>query len=124
MSDPQLLVAYPWPGNVRQLENTIYQAMIQTETDAVEVDSLKEAIGTPAGGAEAKNNAENSGYKIERIGFDPETIPETIIPMQEVEQRAIANALKATEGNIPLAAEKLAMSRSTLYRLVKKYGLK
>jgi two-component system, NtrC family, response regulator AtoC len=120
----ELLVAHPWPGNVRQLENTIYQIMIQTETDAIEVDMVKEAIGVQAEGAEAKKDVENREYKIERIGFDPERIPETILPLQEVEKRAIANALKATEGNIPLAAKKLEMSRSTLYRLVKKYGFK
>jgi two-component system, NtrC family, response regulator AtoC len=124
----ELLVAHPWPGNVRQLENTIYQAMIQTETDAVEVDSLKEAIGVQAGGAQenpaAEKEGEPRGTKIERIGFDPETIPETVIPMEEVERRTIANALKSTQGNVPLAAKKLEMSRSTLYRLVKKYGLK
>lgn len=120
----ELLVAYSWPGNVRQLENAIYQAMIQTETDVIEVDSLKEAIDVQVGGTEAKQKEEPKGHKIERIGFDPETIPETVLPMAQVEKRAIANALKATQGNVPLAAQKLEMSRSTLYRLVKKYGLK
>jgi len=126
----ELLVRHPWPGNVRQLENTVYQAMILTEADVIAADSLKEALGAQAGGPEAQNKpaanaeSENRGQKIERIGFAPERIPETILPMQEVEKQAIANALKATQGNIPQAAKKLEMSRSTLYRLVKKYGLK
>jgi len=126
----ELLVSHPWRGNVRQLENTVYQAMILTEADAIAVDSLKEALGAQAGEPKAQENptanteSENRRQKIDRIGFAPERIPETILPMQEVEKHAIANALKATQGNIPLAAKKLAMSRSTLYRLVKKYGLK
>jgi two-component system, NtrC family, response regulator AtoC len=120
----ELLVAHPWPGNVRQLENTIYQAMIHTETDVLDADSLKEAIGVQGKENPEAKKDESRGHKIERIGFDPETIPETVLPMEVVEKRAIANALKATHGNVPLAAKKLEMSRSTLYRLVKKYGLK
>ena len=45
------------------------------------------------------------------------------LPLKEVEQRTISNALKMTNGNIPRAAEKLGISRSTFYRMVKKYGL-
>ncbi|GJL79211.1 MAG: acetoacetate metabolism regulatory protein AtoC [Nitrospinaceae bacterium] len=123
--DPQameLLMAHPWPGNIRQLENTIYQAMIHTETDAIDADSLKEAIGVQASGEEEK--AGSKTLRLDRIGFDPERSPEEIIPFEEVEKRTLRNALKVTQGNIPLAAKKLAMSRSTLYRLVKKYALK
>ena len=126
----ELLVAHPWPGNIRQLENTVYQAMIHTETDAIDVDSLREAIGAQASGSGIQGNlqtpqdGEGHGQKMDRIGFALEGTPENIIPLQEVEKRTLANALKVTQGNIPLAAKRLAMSRSTLYRLVKKYGLK
>ena len=126
----ELLVSHPWPGNVRQLENTVYRAMIQSETEVIDVDSLSEAIGAQESESGKDENAQEGqdgsgrGQKIDRIGFDPESIPEKIIPLQEVEKRTLANALKFTQGNIPLAARKLEMSRSTLYRLVKKYGLK
>ncbi len=115
-----LLFRYPWPGNVRQLENTLYRAMINSETDCIEKDSLLDAGGNPDETSRAKENV----HKTERIGFDPESVPEKIIPFQEIEKRTLANAIKITNGNIPQAAEQLGLSRSTLYRLVKKYGLR
>jgi len=115
-----LLFRYPWPGNVRQLENTLYRAMINSETDCIEKDSLLDAGGNPDETSRTNENV----HKTERIGFDPESVPEKIIPFQEIEKRTLANAIKITNGNIPQAAEQLGLSRSTLYRLVKKYGLR
>jgi len=120
----KLLFSYPWPGNVRQLENTLYRAMINAETDCIGRDSLLEAGGNPEDGSGANEKNAGNAQKIDRIGFDPESIPELIIPFQEIEKRTLANAIKVTNGNIPQAAEQLGLSRSTLYRLVKKYGLR
>jgi DNA-binding NtrC family response regulator len=116
------LLSYPWPGNVRQLENTVYRAMINSKTDCIDKDSLLDAGGNPDNAANEKNA--DKGLKIDRIGFDPESVPEKIVPFQEIEKRTLANAIKITNGNIPKAAEQLGLSRSTLYRLVKKYGLR
>ena len=118
----ELLLSYPWPGNVRQLENTVYRAMINSETDCIDKDSLLDAGGNPDTAVNEKNA--DREQKIDRIGFDPESVPEKIIPFQEIEKRTLANAIKITNGNIPEAAEQLGLSRSTLYRLVKKYGLR
>ena len=118
----ELLLSYPWPGNVRQLENTVYRAMINSETDCIDKDSLLDAGGNPDTAANEKSA--DREQKIDRIGFDPESVPEKIIPFQEIEKRTLANAIKITNGNIPEAAEQLGLSRSTLYRLVKKYGLR
>ena len=120
----ELLFSHSWPGNVRQLENTIYRAMINAETDCIGKDSLLEAGGNPEDGSGANEKKADSGDKIDRIGFDSECAPEKIIPFQEIEKRTLANAIKVTNGNIPQAAQQLGLSRSTLYRLVKKYGLR
>ncbi len=122
---PQVMeqfLSYSWPGNVRQLENTVYRAMINSVTDCIDKDSLMDTGGNPETAAN-ETKADNA-HKIERIGFDPESVPEKIIPFQEVEKNTLANAIKLTNGNIPQAAEQLGISRSTLYRLVKKYGLR
>ena len=47
----------------------------------------------------------------------------TILPLDEVERRAIIHALKVTDNNIPDAARQLGIDRSTLYRKMKKYNL-
>lgn len=116
------LFSYSWPGNVRQLENTVYRAMINSKTDCIDKDSLLDAGRNQDNGANENNT--DKEHKIDRIGFDPESAPEKIVPFQEIEKRTLANAIKITNGNIPKAAEQLGISRSTLYRLVKKYGLR
>lgn len=115
----EILISHPWPGNIRQLENAIYQAMINTETDCIESNSLPEEV-----------LAWNS--KKMKTSLNPreprnESLPSSsgkIIPFEEVEKQAISEALKITHGNVPEAANQLGISRSTLYRLVKKYGLR
>jgi len=47
----------------------------------------------------------------------------TILPLDELERRAIIHALKVTDNNIPNAAQALDIDRSTLYRKLKKYNL-
>jgi len=120
----ELLFSYSWPGNVRQLENTLYRAMINAETDCIGRDSMLDAVGNPADGSNLNDKTSDDQQKIDRIGFDPESVPEKIIPFHEIEKLTLANAIKVTNGNIPKAAEQLGLSRSTLYRLVKKYGLR
>jgi len=115
----QALVNHPWPGNIRQLENAIYQAMINTETDGIDVDSLPQDI-LPRPAARVDPSDPNP-RAIDRALGDAS---EKIIPFQEVEKQAITAALNITRGNIPEAAKQLGLSRSTLYRLVKKYGLR
>ncbi|VAX28775.1 Signal-transduction regulatory protein FlgR, partial [hydrothermal vent metagenome] len=121
----ELLLSYLWPGNVRQLENTLYRAMINSETECIDKDSLLDAGGNTENKSDAnEKKTDNDVHKTDRIGFDPESVPEKIIPFKEVEKRTLLKAIKVTNGNIPQAAEQLGLSRSTLYRLVKKYGLR
>lgn len=115
----QALVNHPWPGNIRQLENAIYQAMINTESDGIDVDSLpQDVLPRPAGRVDPQDPNPHA------IDIAQGDASEKIIPFDEVEKQAIAGALEITRGNIPEAAKQLGLSRSTLYRLVKKYGLR
>jgi transcriptional regulator of acetoin/glycerol metabolism len=51
------------------------------------------------------------------------TDPTGVIPLAEVEKRAILHALQVTRGDRTLAAELLGIGRTTLYRKLKEYGL-
>lgn len=125
----QALSNYPWPGNVRQLENTLFQAMINTGSSAIGKGDLPAEVLEKKGPPKGREGKSSSGKE----GVDhpqPEapvagagSAPEKIIPFKEVEKQTLARALKVTGGNIPQAARELGLSRSTLYRLVKKYGL-
>ena len=108
----QVLLSCSWPGNVRQLENAVYQAMIITESNTIEKNCLPAEILI----------GEQVTIK-EQTPESPQPAAGKITPWTEVEKRTIAEALKITGGNIPKAAKELGISRSTFYRMIKKLGL-
>ncbi|MBN1916284.1 MAG: sigma-54-dependent Fis family transcriptional regulator [Verrucomicrobia bacterium] len=112
------LVRYPWQGNVRELENVIENVVVLNNDTAVKPDHLPERIRTytpPEGEADNEIVVE-----VERIKAEMDAI----LPMAEVEKRAIANALQVTKGNIPAAAKKLKLGQATIYRKIKAYKIK
>ena len=101
----RLLVAYDWPGNVRQLESVIERALLLSESSEVQPEDLPAAvragIGLPGGD----------------VGIE---IPDTGIDLDALEQALIRKALAKAEGNVSRAARLLGLSRRTLqYRLEK-----
>ena len=57
--------------------------------------------------------------EVERIKDETDKI----LPMAEVEKRAIEHALRATKGNVPAAARKLQIGQATIYRKIKSYSI-
>ena len=116
----QALMEYDWQGNIRQLENVIYRAMVTTRTETIEVEDLYmgtrqddiPALETPAF-QEKKENATLSTMQ-------SQTRSKTI---KELEKNALIEALKITEGNVEQAAKRLDLSRATIYRKIKKYKI-
>lgn len=104
------LLEYPWPGNVRELENFIQRAIILSEKDTIELEDLPLSL---------------QHYSIPDSKIDPEVIiqSDVILPLEEIEKKAIEQAIKLCEGNINLAAKKLNIGRATIYRLIKKYNI-
>ncbi len=106
----EILTEYPWPGNVRELENTVQYLLTTYTGERVEPPHLPARI-TESNRAGANDNAEASIV---------------IMPVQKWEQMAIKEGLKRL-GRTPQAKETLArmlgMSRSTLYRKIRRYKL-
>ncbi|HSA59957.1 MAG TPA: sigma 54-interacting transcriptional regulator [bacterium] len=108
-----LLAAYPWPGNIRELESAIFNACLLCAGRSIGPEELRQkeelfgaGDGEDGGGQEAKDPESLSGM---RAAF---------------EKRTIRRALEESRGNISLAAKKLKVARPQLSRLVKAYGLK
>jgi DNA-binding NtrC family response regulator len=108
------LQSYSWPGNIRQLENVIYQAMIISESKSIEKESLP---------MELKAESTKIGEADSSVSPTDVSSATGILPWKEVEKQTIAAALKVA-GSIPKAAKALGISRSTFYRMVEKLGLK
>ena len=107
------LVRYTWPGNVRELRNCIERMLVLSEHDRMEIgdvpaEILKQVAGT-AGGAPSPVHGE-AGAAVRPTGEGS---------LAEMEQRHIQAVLDQCNGNKRLAAERLGISRSTLYEKLK-----
>jgi transcriptional regulator with PAS, ATPase and Fis domain len=102
------LLNYEWPGNVRQLENTILYAVNVCHGPMIGPEHL------PA-------NIREGLPQIVTAGLQPE---KQQLPMKDIEKIFIQEALLQSDYNISDAALRLKMSRSTLYRKIKEYQIK
>ncbi len=106
----KLIYDYDWPGNVREMENTIERCIIITESEYIDIDDFPPHIKyfeTPV------NNESKSPFFSD----------EKILPFEKIKEEAIRHALKVTDGNIFEAARKLKLGRATIYRLIEKYKI-
>jgi len=103
----RVLMAYPWPGNVRQLGNVIENMVVLAHGRKLDVADLPAEIYQPPEEFTSKQFQQLAGISIE-----------------EAEKRLIANTLKMVGGNREQAAGILGIGERTLYRKIKEYGLK
>ncbi len=116
----EALIHYPWPGNVRELENIIFRSVVSADTGKLMMVNLPDTIA----GRFAQNNPEEKKmHRISSVNIDDIIFPEKIIPMPELEKKAMQHALRITQGNLSLAAKALAIGRATFYRKLEKYNL-
>ncbi len=101
-----LIGAHPWPGNVRQLQNVVRNAVVLPDGDertaALLPTTVHAAAVVVADGA--------------RQGDSPAPGRPPILPLWRVEKQAIEAAIAVCDGNIPRAAALLEISASTIYR--------
>lgn len=103
------LLAYSWPGNVRQLQNVLERALVLAEQDVIGPEHLPEEI-RPALGTDSLPAPE---------GAPP---PGELLPLSEVERRHVLRVLELTAGNRQAAARILGISRRTLARMLRRWS--
>lgn len=99
-----LLINYPWPGNVRQLMHAIEYAFVNCKESVIETEHLPEEV------------RQKSRVLIEKI-------LEKQNPVEEIEKEVIIEALKRHRSNRTETAKALNISRITLWRKMQKYHL-
>ena len=106
-----VLKLHNWPGNIRELKNVIQRAVVLS--DGPEIDATHLSIFDRGWNAEGKDD-------------DPEQtihIPDIGMTLAEIEAEALRITLKLTDGNRSAAARILAISRPTIHRKIRDYGL-
>jgi two-component system, NtrC family, response regulator len=96
----------PWPGNIRQLKQSVERTVLVTERDVLEAADFQATAD-----------------------MEPQDVPRDTLPpvgsmtMDEIEKAMILKSLKHHAGNISKVAESLGLSRAALYRRFEKYAI-
>jgi two-component system response regulator AtoC len=97
----QALLAYNWPGNIRELQNIIARAIILSENGSIEVADLPPYIGLPQFSAQINDDNSDCSLKQQLINY---------------ELAIIKSAIEDAGGDRKLAAKRLGIGISSLYR--------
>ncbi|HEY4574048.1 MAG TPA: sigma-54 dependent transcriptional regulator [Thermoanaerobaculia bacterium] len=97
----------PWPGNIRQLKQTLERAVLVLDGDRLEVGDLVALSGLAEREARGTTALPSPGT----------------MTLDEMEKAMIVKCMRHYEGNITRVAEALGLSRAALYRRFEKYGL-
>ncbi|WP_440088297.1 sigma-54-dependent Fis family transcriptional regulator [Pseudomonas fragariae (ex Marin et al. 2024)] len=136
------LLDYSWPGNVRELKHVLHRASLFAEEGVISasditlpfenrIKSIAERLGTPPASSFAlppapvvisgpsQNDADSS-----EIGVDAVLNLDARQALAELEGQTIQAAMSAHGNNVDKAARSLGMSKATLYRKIKRYGIR
>ena len=101
------LLKYDWPGNVRELMNAVERAVVLSSSEYLDEEDLSLILKDETAEREAP----------------PEQVIPGDLPLEEVEKATILKTLDLTGGNKSEAARRLGITRRTLHKKLKKYGV-
>ena len=116
-------MSYEWPGNVRQLEHCIQHMVAVNSGPVLHARDLPTML---------LNHMHQPTFRYARRwhrqsgtarALHRDTFTSPIIPLPELEKRAILEAMRYTKGDRTMAASLLGIGRTTLYRKLKEYGV-
>lgn len=121
----EFLHSYPWPGNIRELENTIECAVSMTNMSVLCPEDFLEKFRTK-GQDQAKEALPVATHEAQSSTPAPsqsEPSEELIEPLEQMEDRHIRKVLESVHFNKTKAADLLGIDRATLYRKAERYGI-
>ena len=122
-----LLQAHDWPGNVRQLENTVYRAVVLADAAVLAPHDFPSISGVAA---PLESTSALPPTAAELMAELPKDAPVRILDdrghlrtLEEIERDLIQLAIEQYSGHMTEVARRLGIGRSTLYRKVREQGL-
>ncbi len=137
----ELLRSYDWPGNIRQLENVLYRAIVLSDGGYLEIADFPQIVAQARGREESLRLTGSLPLPSGPVHIDAvrplrekaetrEAIPDRFLdakgdirPLETLERELIEFALKLYGGRMSKVARALGIGRSTLYRKLRDYGL-
>jgi DNA-binding NtrC family response regulator len=135
-----LLRRHRWPGNVRQLENTMFRAVVMAEGDSIGIDEFPQIAAQVSGQPATQSPVLHlvpepalvEGPPL--VELDPHPLPELgmlsvlnahgdVRPLEDIEAEVIRFAISHYRGQMSEVARRLRIGRSTLYRKLDQLGL-
>src|SRR6185369_3915818 len=109
----RVLCAFDWPGNIRQLKNVIEACMAMETGDYISRDTLAQFIDADSGRSRVSSEAESINLEVPYNDA-----------LEHFEADLLRALLKRHEGNIDSAAREAGMNMVTMYRKIKRYGIR
>jgi len=129
-----LLQSYPWPGNIRELQNAVRQSVVMHNEPVITAAMLPNRIQKSAGLAPIEvetNGVEPTTEPETAVQYVPHEVahtepaaplsPEDIRPLADIEQETIEGAIALCGGDITQASKRLGIARATIYRKLKEW---
>jgi len=123
----ELLSQYEWKGNVRQLENTIFRAMILSDGHKLKPQDFPQISGLMPSMIPASEDPLSSLVKDASQEVDPSVtfldVEGHLRTLEDIERDLIQFAIENYSGHMSEVARRLGIGRSTLYRKVREHEL-
>jgi len=115
-----VLLHYAWPGNVRELRNALQRAIVVCDASRIDVGDFPPRLR-----AAVEPTLASAPVSLPTPAAPANQPPPTAVrSLADLERSTIEEALQATGGNVSEVTRRLGISRATLYRRLKKYGLR
>jgi DNA-binding NtrC family response regulator len=114
----QKMIAYAWPGNVREMQNAIERAMILARGDEIDVADLPPGVG----GAVSPDVESSGAIEAASVSHLP-YMQAKKLAIAAFEKRYLSGLLQLHRGNLSAASRAAGMDRTNFRRLAKEYGV-
>ncbi len=110
----QAMQQYPWPGNIRELQNVIERAAVLTQDSIIRLENLPVVFGELyLRGGGPRDAANETNFRGQRENH-----------LSQVEKALLKRYLQEADGNVSAAARRAGIPRRTFYRFLSRYELR
>ncbi len=128
-----MLCTFDWPGNIRQLENAVFRAVVLCEGNELTINEFPQiatqleyelpVVDAPKIDATATQPPQTINIPLSQHTLNLLTHEDDVISLENAECEIIKFAIEKYNGSMSKIARKLGIGRSTLYRKLREYGL-